>query len=157
MRYIVGGMMIIFLLGGLTLIWFGLRTLLTMLRLRPHLLLAEGVVLRIHQEKSLQRNYQHRRKPPAKRFFPEIQFHTAAGKTIAFRSETGDVGRQSGYSIGQAIPILYDPQERIAPRINSWFGVWGSSFGTLLGGVVFIGGALLIWVAFGDKILNRPM
>src|SRR4051794_20783976 len=105
MRYIVGAMMIIFLFSGLTLIWLGLRTLWTMLRLRSQLLLIEGVVLKIHQEKPLQPNYHRHRQKPDKRYFPEIQFQPQAGEPISFRSETGDGGRQSGCRVGQAIPV----------------------------------------------------
>lgn len=139
---------------------------------RSRLQRAQGVVLNVYSERR-----------PANRanyirfhHYPEIQFHTAEGEAVRFRSETGivetrrvngvalfnffsrkpDMDRK-GYTIGQAIPVLYDPDGRISPRIHSWGALWEMPFFTILGGSVIIIAVISMLVFFGSRIFRQVL
>jgi len=51
--------------------------------------------------------------------------------------------------------VLYDPDGEIPPMIDSWAGIWAPHLIRTIAGPIFIFGALLIYWAFGDRILGR--
>jgi hypothetical protein len=65
-------------------------------------------------------------------YFPIIQFTTASGVTVTAESKTS----KSGLSIGQKIPVLYDPNDPKNLEINSfwsrWVLVWIAAFFAVL-------------------------
>ena len=50
--------------------------------------------------------------------------------------------------------MLYDPDGAISPMIESWAGMWSVPLVRTIVGPLFIAGALLIYWAFGDRILQ---
>ena len=86
--------------------------------------------------------------------YPIIQYQNQMGETVSFRSEVGDMGQKSSYYQGQTLKILYDPEGQLSPMLDSWWGLWFPPTSITLGGLVFIGGSILIWVAFGDRIMG---
>jgi len=87
--------------------------------------------------------------------YPEIRFRDARGIEQTFLSEIGAGSTVRRYAIGQKIGVLYDPEGKVLPVINSWAGLWGPNLVRTIAGPLFIFGALLICWAFGDKILGR--
>ena len=90
--------------------------------------------------------------------FPIIQYQTTTGETVTFQSETGEVTEVSGdqpskYYVEQILPIAYDPQGRLQPMLDSWWGIWGGTVSSLIGGIVFVLGNGLSWLVFGQKII----
>ena len=51
--------------------------------------------------------------------------------------------------------MRYDPDDEIPPMIHSWTGIWGPHLVRTIAGPLFICGALLIYWAFGDRILRE--
>lgn len=154
MQYVVGSMMVIFLLIGVFFVFYGLKDFRLRHQRRSHLVHVEGVVLSVKRKNPPRKN---RTSPYQKQtwmFFPVIRFTSLSGEAITFQSEMGDNGQKSKYSPGQRLPVLYDPENQIPPMIDSWWGLWGSPVFMTLGGIVFVGGGVLIFVAFGDRIFG---
>ncbi|MBX3012206.1 MAG: DUF3592 domain-containing protein [Caldilineaceae bacterium] len=169
MAFVVSGMLMIFLLGGLGVLGLGLRDLLIMLRVRPRLLSADGVVQAVQRERTPSTTG---RKLVHTAYYPEIQFYTRAGQAITFLSEVGYAESRRRYStgptitfgrkhasyphkyyVGQRLPVLYDPQRELAPRLHTWSAIWGLASFQIAGGVALLGGALLLWLAFGARLV----
>jgi Protein of unknown function (DUF3592) len=159
-------------LVGYFLIRTGLSEIATLRRVRARLLTVEGVVTTIDSQ----------RQSPASDadskyytilHFPVIHFHTQAGEKKSFRSEVGDVEkrRKSGHGFswlfrrkytveaeqkrfhpGQAVPVLYDPQGEVPPRIKGWAGLWGAGSSMIAGGSAFVLGAVGMWLVFGGRV-----
>jgi hypothetical protein len=54
------------------------------------------------------------------------------------------------------VSVLYDPGGELAPVLGSGTGgLWFIPLTLALAGLLFIGGGLVIWLAFGDRILGR--
>lgn len=159
-------------LVGYFLIRTGVSEILTLRRAHSRLITIEGVVTTIQSE----------RQSPAKdadsryytiHHYPVIHFHSPTGERLSFRSEVGDVERRrkSGQGFigfwlpkrsierekgrfypGQAVPVLYDPQGEIKPRIKSWAGLWGAGSTMIAGGSAFVLGSVGIWLVFGGRV-----
>ncbi len=157
MQCIVGAMMLIFLAVGIALFWSAIKGLWQRWRQIPRLVSAEGVILTLHKERRLIGPAANLRGRSKRRIanYPVTQFQTQTGETVSFQSELGDLGKQSRYSPGQRVKVLYDPERQTPPMIDSWWGIWFGLMMQAIAGVVFVGGAVLIWVAFGDKILGE--
>jgi hypothetical protein len=152
MRYVAGLMMVAFFLAGVGLFAAGVRGLIRRFaagrRLRP----AEGEIVRIDRRQKTTDSDSGR---TAEYHYPEIRFRPARGSDITFLSEIGAGARAARYAIGQKIGVLYDPDGKIPPMINSWAGIWGPHLLHTIVGPLFVFGALLIYWAFGDKILGQ--
>lgn len=55
-------------------------------------------------------------------FYPVIEFTTAGGETIQFRSSTGT--NPPAYNVGDQVEVLYDPNLPQNARENSFSGLW---------------------------------
>ncbi len=152
MRYVVGLMMVAFFLAGVGLFVAGVRALIRRFaawrRLRP----AEGEIVWIEKRQETT-DYESGR--TAEYHFPEIKFRPERRGDQRFVSEIGAGARASRYAVGQKIAVLYDPDGKISPMIDSWAGIWGPHLVHTIAGPIFISGALLIYWAFGDRILGR--
>ncbi len=135
---------------GTILILKGLWSIARMARRRNFLVKTTGTIRSIEKkvdEGSPARNSSR----PRTSFFPTIAFQNGSGDTVKFKSEAGHRAHVCKYQIGQSIGILYDPQGRIPPMIDEWFARWGFRLMTILGGIMFLFGALLI-----EWILRHP-
>ncbi|HEY1014389.1 MAG TPA: DUF3592 domain-containing protein [Herpetosiphonaceae bacterium] len=151
MACIVGLMLISFTLGGVFLVSQGAQRLLLTLRRRRHLLRGAGMIKRVERERPLG-SPTGRRRADRHRFFPIIIFTNQEGRAIEFRSETGDSGRTSRYRTGQHIQVAYDPAGQLPPQIDSWPGLWWPPLAMAAGGLLFLGGAAMVWLAFGERL-----
>lgn len=151
MRYVVGLMMVAFLLGGLGLFAAGVGGLIRRFAVRGRLRPAEGEIVRIECRQECT-DYESGR--TAEYHFPEIRFRPERGGEMTFTSQIGAGARCSRYAVGQKIAVLYDPDGKIPPMIESWTGIWGPHLVRTIAGPIFICGAALIYWAFGDKILG---
>ena len=94
LEFLFGAMVIIlFFLIGIGLVWAGVRSWLNMVRIRPRLLTAQGVITNIITESKAMRT-SNESKSYAVHRFPVIHFHTQEGKAQSFRSEVGEVERR---------------------------------------------------------------
>ena len=152
MRYVVGSMMVIFCLAGIGLFVSGVLGLARRFSARGRFRAAEGEIIRIvKRQKSVDDNLGR----TAEYHYPEIKFFREFGGETTFLSEIGAGSRAERYAVGQKIGVLYDPEEKIPPMIDSWTGIWGPSIlKTIAGPLFFFGGSLIYW-AFGDKMLGR--
>ena len=152
MRYVVGLMMVAFFLGGVGLFAAGVRGLIRRFAARRRLRPAEGEIVRIEKRQKITDRESGR---TAEYHYPEIKFRPEPGSDKTFTSEIGAGARASRYAVGQKIAVLYDPDGEIPPMIDSWAGIWGPNLVRTIAGPLFIFGALLIYWAFGDRILGR--
>jgi hypothetical protein len=155
MRYIVGFMMLAFLLCGTGLVIAAVRDLILKLYRMSYFRRATGSVVDVRREKQLPPPEGFRRRQTQYRFFPVIRFKHLSGEDVTFKSETGDGGETSRYRVGQRIAVVYDIDDKLPPMINSFAGVWLPVILQIVGGAVFIGGGLLIYFAFGEKIFGK--
>jgi hypothetical protein len=151
MRYVVGFMMVGFFLAGVGLFAAGLRGLIRRLAARGRLRLAEGEIVRIDVRTEYTGSDGDR---TANYHYPEIRFRHAGGGDRTFLSEIGAGARAQRYAVGQKIAVLYDPDGEIAPMIDSWAGIWGPHLVRTIAGPLFVFAALLVYWAFGDRILG---
>ena len=172
MDFLFGALMIIlFFLIGSGLIWAGVRSWLDMIRIRPRLLKAQGVVTNIVTESKAMRTSNESRTYAVHRF-PVIHFHTQAGEARTFRSEVGEVetryrhstwgltpkrkgAHEFQYVVGQTISVLYDPLGEVPPRLDTWSALNGLSLALIVGGIAFCGASVLLWVIFGAKLVSE--
>jgi hypothetical protein len=152
-KWMVGGMMVVFALCGAGLVYAGLRELARKWQARGRWERTEGLVVRV-ERKTMRLSNQRPNVRPTVLNFPVVKFRTQAGREISHKMETGDTGQRSRYVAGQKLAIVYDPEEEFPPMIDSWSGVWLTSLMLVIGGAAFIGGAVLIYVAFGDRFVG---
>ncbi len=152
MRYVVGSMMIIFFLAGVGLFVSGVGGLIRRFAGRGRLRRAEGEIIRIEKR---QKEIDTEMKRTAEYHYPEIRFYVAGAGETTFLSEIGAGARAQRYAVGQKIGVLYDPEKKIPPMIDSWTGIWGPALVKTFFGPMFVIAALVIYWAFGEKILGR--
>jgi hypothetical protein len=152
MRYVAGLMMVAFFLAGVGLFATGVRGLIRRFAARRRLRPAEGEIVRIEKRQKITDTETGR---TAEYHFPEIRFRPEHGGDWIFTSEIGAGARASRYAVGRKIAVLYDPEGEIPPMIDSWAGIWGPRLVHTIAGPIFVFGALLIYWAFGDRILGR--
>lgn len=78
--------------------------------------------------------------------YPVIHFKTADGHSFTVKSRTGT--NPSPYSVGQTIPILYDPDNPKNMRTNDFSGRWT--------GAMIAGACLLVFILFDTLALVGP-
>jgi hypothetical protein len=66
----------------------------------------------------------------------------------------GTMSDKAAASVGQTIDLRYDPSARVPPTVDSWSGLWLKDLMGIFAGVVFLSGAALCYVAFGDRIFG---
>ena len=146
-------MMIGLIVTGFWLVKSSISGLLLRRTIVPELVKTQGLVTEIHTETRLQVETGDRKRKHHNNHqlvhYPIIQYQTTTGETVTFKSELGDVtqmssGQPSKYYVEQILPIVYDPQGRLQPMIDSWWGIWGGLVSSLVGGVVFMLGSGLI-------------
>ena len=65
---------------------------------------------------------------------PQVRFTTAAGLTLDYPQN----GLIFGYAVGDAVPVLYDPNRPRSACINSFAALWGMQMMLALLGAVFV-------------------
>ncbi len=152
MRYVVGSLMMIFFLAGVGLFVSGVCGLIRRFAARRRLRPAEGEIIRIEKRQQVTDSEMNR---SAEYHYPEIRFSVAGEGETTFLSEIGAGARARRYAVGQKIGVLYDPEKKISPMIDSWTGIWGPALVRTFFGPMFVFAALLIYGVFGEKILGR--
>lgn len=148
MAVVVGLMMAGFGVVGVCLLCHFIRELARRLARRPYLERVEGTVTgvktkEIHFEGDSGQSTVH---------FPVITFQRQ-GKTQTFTAEVG-VGNTARFVIGQKIGVRYDPTGAIPPMVDSWSSLWLAPAIGIVAGFVFLGGAALVYVAFGRRVFG---
>lgn len=156
MRYFVGFMMFAFLLVGSGLVIAAVREFIRKFYRMTYFRRATGSVVKIEKKRQIPQadsSFRHRKTQYS--FFPVIKFKHLSGEEIIFQSEIGDAGTNSKYRVGQRLAIVYDIDNKLPPMINSFTGVWLPVILQTVGGMVFIGGAALVYFAFGARIFGN--
>ncbi len=155
MRYIVGFMMFAFFLCGIGLVIAAVREFILKFYRMAYFRRATGSVVKVERQRQISQSNAFRHRKTQYRFFPVIKFKHLSGEEIVFQSETGDGGETSKYSVGQRIAVVYDVDNKLTPMINSFAGIWLSVILQTVGGIVFVGSAVMIYFAFGAKIFGK--
>jgi len=156
MRFIVGAMMVIFFLSGLGMIRYAIGRAWLVFRQRRALVRTTGIVLRVERKVGgIGSPGPGRSRGNTIRHFPVVSFEGPDGRRISFQSTVGDIGETSRYRTGQPIAVRYDPSGKIGPMVDGWGAIWFEPLIFAFAGLAFIGGAAMIWFAFGDRILGR--
>jgi hypothetical protein len=150
MAIVIGLMMGAFGAVGACLFVFFVRELARKIAALPYMERAEGTVTAIeskiatfHHDDSL---------VPTTMHFPVITFEVG-GAPQTFKSEVGD-GNKTRYFVGQRIGVRYDPSGTVPPTIDSWSGMWLTPIIGIAAGAIFMGGAALVYFAFGRRLLG---
>jgi hypothetical protein len=150
MRYVVGVLIVFAPLFGLVFIVVGVRGLWTTWKRRPFLRPADGIIIGVQEERVTDDDGHDQEW----KYRPILRYTTETGEVKEFVSETGQIGRESPYREGTQLPVLYDPDGVLPPRINSWFALWGTQLILIAVGPVFIGCGALIYLVFGQRVLH---
>lgn len=153
MRYVLWVMLVAFAMGGALLILHGIRGLWTMAKRRRSLIRSMGTIQDI-EKKHVQVTLKRASNRPHFSFVPIIRFMKDSGEVVEFRSEVGDYGTETKYRVGQTVLVVYDPGGILQPMINSWLVRWGSHFLIIVVGILFWGGAALIYWLIGRFVLE---
>ena len=81
---------------------------------------------------------------PIVSFTPSGDAVTADGRVVRFR--TGNFRGGEDYQVGQAVPVLYDPNNPEQASIATKKQIWGAPVLLILGGLGFWFAAGLIWL-----------
>jgi hypothetical protein len=155
MPYLAGFMMFAFFLGGARLVIAGVKEFILKLSRLSYFRRATGSVVSIERMDPLPDSDGFRHRKPHYRFFPIIEFRHLCGADVKFKSEVGDSGETSKYLVGQRIAVVYDIDDRFTPMINSFAGIWLPMILQAIGGAIFIGASLTIYLCFGEKIFGK--
>lgn len=155
MRYVAGFMMFAFLLCGIGLLIAAVREFISKLYRMRYFRRAMGSVVKVERKRQISQPDGFRHRKPQYRFFPVIRFKHLSGEEVVFQSEIGDSGETSRYSVGQRIAVVYDIDDKLPPMINSFAGVWLPVVLQIVGGIVFAGGAVMMYFAYGAKIFGK--
>lgn len=145
MAVVIGLMMAGFGCTGVLLLLHFVRELARRLARLPYLERAEGTVTAVKAQDSRFQGDT----GPSTMYFPVISFR-GHGQSQTFTSEFGD-GKSTRFVIGQKIGVRYDPTGALPPMVDSWFGLWLRPLLGIVAGFVFLGGAALVYVAFGKR------
>lgn len=152
MRYVVGLMMAGFLVAGVGLFVAGGFGLIRRFGARRRMRRVEGEIVWIDR-RQVCTDYDMGRS--TEYHYPEIRFNPHEGGETKFLSEIGAGSRTERYAVGQKIGVLYDPEGKVPPMIDSWEGKWGPHLvRTIVGPMLICVGVFLHW-AFGDRIWGR--
>jgi hypothetical protein len=85
-------------------------------------------------------------------YYPVVKFTPSSGQSTIFESNTGS--NPPGFSKGQLVDILYNPQKPNSAMINSWFSLWGfPAIFTGIGSIfVVVGGVLIVKPPFKQQV-----
>ena len=146
----VGALMGAFLMAGLGLTLGAIRGLVRRAGSLSRLRRAEGVVVAV-QTRTMTSTVG-RRVKTIRMHFPVIEFSRPGGGRETFISEVGDAGPKAVLTEGERLAVLYDPGGGVGPAIDSWAGLWLGPLLTLASGLGFVGGAAVIYCAFGERL-----
>lgn len=134
-----GGLLVVFSLGGLPFLLFGLYELARTAQMVIQYEQAEGVVL--------ENIYQAFAEGGAA-YVPRVEFQAADGSSRRFTDGIGSL--PPDYEIGAKVTVLYDPQGAEQPRIRAWKRLW---FAPLL----FVGiGLIPVLAGLFGAYITRP-
>ena len=153
MKYVLGLMLIAFPLCGVLLILHAIRGLRRTWMRGPYLQSAVSTVVAVERQRAIS-SPDDSPSQPSTAYYPILRFTTESGEVKEFRSSFGKLGDSSPYAIGTTIPVLYDLDGILPPVIDSWFAVWGVDLICLLAGPIFLGGAAIVYFAFGQRIFE---
>jgi hypothetical protein len=138
--YAIGLVAVALALVGFYLIYSGASAFWLTVRRWRYLIEADGVVVR------------HIRDEPTTNldggtvvlsYRPVVRFQNRQGQTTEFSSAFGSNDLRQKHPVGSRMPVLFDPDGVLPPRIRSWSSLWGTSLLLVVGGLIFLGGAAL--------------
>jgi hypothetical protein len=153
MKYVLGLMVVVFPLCWAVMILAGIKGLWTTWRRRSFFRSAVGSIVAV-EKRHLPSTTESYWTGSYTAYQPIVRFTTESGEVKEFRSAAGKLGRSPMYRIGTTLLVLYDPDEVLPPTLDPWFALWGGHLVCILVGPIFLGGAALVHVAFGRRLLG---
>ena len=86
-------------------------------------------------------------------YSPEIEFTDDGGSTITFVSDVES--SYESYSVGDTVPVIYDPANPHHANIDSFFRIWGTALMSGVMGVAFLFAGVGILIYLGIKSKRR--
>jgi hypothetical protein len=77
--------------------------------------------------------------------YPQFVFTTSAGRSVQFTSKDGSTAQP--YEDGQAVPVLYDPDEPTHAVLDSFWSLWAATVVLGVFALGFLGLPYSIWRA----------
>ena len=153
-------MAIVFLLGVLFLYAAAKHSVLQFER-GPHLKRTQGEIIKIEIEKRDRRRRFSNKPRPYYAAVPIISFQSETGETIVFKGQITKRISDGGFKVGEKINVIYDPENKLNPAVDSPYNDWGAAL-TALFGFLMTGVSLLSFKVFWlDKIrfrqINNPI
>src|SRR5262249_16057573 len=115
MRYVVGLMLLVFSLPRVWVGAAGLRGLWMTWRRRPFLKSAVGRIVSLRKHVSVSDE-----DGSTIVNLPVVRFTTESGEVKQFASQIGSAADNSKYRVFDTLPVLYDPDHVLPPKIDSW-------------------------------------
>lgn len=129
------------MLGGAIYLYFDVRHAIAVAAV------ADGRVIAIEESRDSDGDYT---------YYPRVRFHAGTGQQIEF---TGDVGSNpSGFAVGEAVRVCYDPSNPDDARIDTFMQLWFMPL--LLGGIgtlfSLMGGGIVISAMARRPAASQP-
>jgi hypothetical protein len=136
-----------FFIGGVMLIGQSLWWLFKILQRRPFLLHTDGWIEKIGSGEAITYTSTSGKMRLYGKFHTVIFFWHQNGTVISFKAVHDD--DKSAYSIGQSLPVIYDPANALPPMIDRGVSIWLLPLNRLFGGALSVGLALLLFKILG--------
>ncbi len=108
---------------------------------------AEGRVIRMDTVKSAL-PFMEQVKGSGVLLYPVVSYTTESGKSVDFRAASGSPHPR--YSVGDLVPVMYDPASPSEGRVDTLMGVWGAPLILLGIGAAFLLLGFLAPLGFGN-------
>jgi hypothetical protein len=156
-RYIGALLMAFGLLLGVVFLYAAGRESVLQLQRSSYLKRTEGEIIKIEIDERTGRDG---KRLKTKRYYIAIltvSFQTETGKSVVFQDQVASrTSKDSGYQIGEKIGVIYDPENKLLPRIEPAHTELGILIAAIFG-FVMAGGSLIFFKFFWwDKLrFNR--
>lgn len=136
--------------AGLGLLYVAFQDLVVRLKYMPQMEKCEGRIIDVKQETRHSTDTNRRRRRDVTYMnFPVIELTRANGEKITFTTETGDLGMVSKYTVGGPVQVLYGPNGKLKPMLNTRGDKWSMTLAFAAGGIALLSGAatvaFLLW------------
>lgn len=150
MRYLAGLIMAAVFLWASLLAYSACKMLILQITHSAYLEQTEGEIIRLEYEEGTRRKIN----KPRYFHFPIISFQTESGETIVFKGESSGRNSETGkldYQVGQKIRVLYDPEKKLPPMMDSPYSKSGYAVAAFFGFSFMFASLLFFKLFWRDK------
>lgn len=162
MRYIGALIMAAVFLLGVVFLYAAARQSVLQIERGPHLKRTRGEIIKIEIEQRDGRRRISSQPRPYQIAVPIISFQTESGETIVFKGQITERGSDSGggFKVGEKMDVIYDPENKLNPVVDSPYIAWGAAISAIFGFVLTGAGLLFFKFFWLDKVrfrrINNP-